>query len=600
LGRIRVLDDLLVNRIAAGEVVERPASVVKELVENALDAGASIVEVELEAGGRRRIRVRDDGCGMDRDDAVLALERHATSKVGRQDDLTAIATLGFRGEALPSIAAVSRFRLRTATADGNGTEVEAAAGRIVAVREVGLPRGTTVEVDRLFYNVPARRKFLRTDNTELAHSVRLVTRFALAYPDVRFRLTHGSRVLVEAPRAAEAGERLRQLLGGVSGKGLVPLGLERDGVRVHGWAGRPVDARPRRDAQHLFVNGRIVQDRVLTHAVTAAYGNTVPKGLHTAVVLFVELDRGEVDVNVHPQKTEVRFRHRAAVHDVARDAVRAALSREASVPELSDLRQGAWSIAEPRPTPATDVRRHLLARDRVAIEPSDPGPPRDAGSEGDRSRRDLGATESTGDLLGEGAGEGPVRPAVALGQIRDSYVIARDHDGLVLVDQHAAHERVLFERFLRSAEENRVSVQRLAFPVVVELAPHEMPVLEDEHEEMGRLGFVLEPFGENAVRIDAVPALFSGVDPETLFREMLGEAGRARSAAAASGPIRHRLITTAACKAAIKIRRPMTLSEMQALLDDLACVANPTTCPHGRPALFRLTLREIERTFRRA
>jgi len=595
VGKIRILDDVLINRIAAGEVVERPSSVLKELVENSLDAGATTIECRLEGGGKRAIRVADDGAGMDRDDALLALERHATSKLNRSDDLTAIRTLGFRGEALPSIASVSRFVLRTAMRDGDGTEVEVLGGRIVDVRDVGIPRGTVVEVDRLFHNVPARRKFLRTDNTELAHAVRLLTRFALVRPDVRFRLEHGGRVLIDAPRAADAGERIRHLLGGQGSAELLEVALERPGLRIHGWTGRPVDAVPRRDAQHTFVNGRIVQDRVLGHAVTAAYGNVVPKGHHAALVLFVEIDPEGVDVNVHPQKAEVRFRRPAEVHDAVRDAVHAAFSRGTAVPSLGDLRPGFGGAPTVRGA-ADPVRRHLVLRDRPqaaeargeSIAPAPVEPAR---------RPELPATA---DLFERPEVAGSGRTARALAQIRDSYIVAEDPDGLVLLDQHAAHERVLFERFLKDAETGQVETQRLAFPVVVELSAHEMPTFEDEREEFRRLGFLVEAFGERSVRLDGVPAVFAAVGPETLFRELLGEAGAARSATSASAPLRHRLVTTAACKAAIKIRRPMSLPEMQRLVEDLARVDNPSTCPHGRPALFRVTLGEIERAFRRA
>ncbi len=567
MGRIRVLDDHLVNRIAAGEVVERPASVVKELVENALDAGAGGVDVAIDAGGSRHIRVADDGAGMDRDDALLALERHATSKLATAGDLDAIRTLGFRGEALPSIAAVSRFALRTSPEDGQGTEVEVRGGRIVSVRDVAMSRGTVVEVDRLFFNVPARRKFLRSEATELAHVVRAVTRFALARPDVRFALEHGGRVLLDAARAEGLRGRLRGVLGGTVVEGMVPFRLERDGVVVHGFAGRPSSASSRRDGVHLVVNGRVVQDRVLTHAVGEAYGNTVPRGHLPAVVVFVELEPAAVDVNVHPRKTEVRFRNSAAIHDVVVAAVRSALAVPGVYPRLADLRPAPPFPSEPR----------------AAFEAA-PWP-----------RPLLEAAEPAGSVRSEA----PASGARAFAQLHDSYILARHDDGLVIVDQHAAHERILFERFLAQADRNEVEIQRLAFPIVIELGPGDRVRVEEEAGEFRRLGFLVEPFGENAVKIDGVPALASGADPEALFRELLGEAGRVRSAAAGAPSLRHRLVTTAACKAAIKIHRPLGLPAMQALLDDLGDLSSPSTCPHGRPVLFRLTIAEIERAFRR-
>lgn len=573
MATIRVLDDHLINRIAAGEVVERPASVLKELLENSLDAGATAIEVVLEAGGKRRIRVVDDGVGMSRDDALLALERHATSKLSRAEDLDAIATLGFRGEALPSIAAVSRFVLQSATEPGAGTEIEVRAGRIAGVRDVGAPRGTTIDVLRLFHNVPARRKFLRADNTELSHCVRLVTRIALARPDVRFRVEHGGRTVLDASRSTDVADRVREVLGRRTAEHMVPFRLERDGVVAHGLAGRPVDASPRRQGQHVFVNGRVVQDRVLRHALTEAYGNTVPRGHAPPIVLFVEVDPNEVDVNVHPQKAEVRFRHGPAVHDAVRDAVRRAFSERGAVPDLDDLRPVPWAAREVR-------------------EPAryDPPPPSSTPRMWDPP------SEPTARVVGDAPTADGAR---ALLQFRDSYIVAEDGDGLVVIDQHAAHERVLFERFLAAAENETVEIQRLVIPATMELARHERIVLDDEIDELRRLGFLVEPFGGDTIRIDGVPAVAGHVDPGALLRELLGEAARVRSARAGAEGLRHRWITTASCKAAITIHRPLRLPEMQRLLDDLAGVENPTTCPHGRPVQFRLTLDEIERAFRR-
>ncbi len=574
MGRIHVLDDLLINRIAAGEVVERPASVVKELIENSLDAGACSIEIAVEGGGRRSIRVVDDGEGMDRDDALLALERHATSKFSSASDLERIATLGFRGEALPSIAAVSRFILRSAPENGRGTEVEVHAGRIAAVRDVAAPRGTRVSVERLFANVPARRKFLRSEGTESAHVVRIVTRYALANPTIGFRLDSGARRLIAAPAVRELGDRIVQLWGKDHLERMLPFGTERGDVRVRGFAGRPVDALPRRDGQHLFVNGRVVQDRVLAHAVQEAYGNTMPRGRFPSVVLFLQVPASEVDVNVHPRKTEVRFRRSGEVHDAVRDAISAGLADAAAVPSLTDLRPSSAPRGEALPVQLRDPRPEEAFYG--------PGP---RAPEAAPRPAPLEASEVPG--------------AVPLGQYRDSYIVAQDEQGLLLVDQHAAHERVLFERYLEEAEDNRVEVQSLMFPPTVELAAHEALTLEQELAEFRRLGFVIEPFGGNAVRVAGVPALAARLDPGTLLRELLGEASRTRSAAAGVDTLRRKLVTTAACHAAIKVNHPLGRVAMQGLLDDLYRTVNPTTCPHGRPALFRLTLEEIERAFRR-
>lgn len=560
MGRIRVLNDHLVNRIAAGEVVERPASVVKELVENCLDAGASSIEVQVEDGGRRRIVVTDDGSGMDRDDALLALERHATSKLQTFEDLAAIATLGFRGEAIPSIAAVSRFLLKTAAIEGFGTEIEVTAGRIGTVRETSRPRGTTVEVGGIFFNVPARRKFLRAAPTEISHIVRTVSHYALAHPAVRFTLDHDGRRLVDAGKAADRGERIAQIHGLKLAEKLLPFDRERAGIRASGFAGRPVDAASRRDAQHVFVNGRVVQDRVLSHAIAAAYGDTLARGLYPAMLLFIELDPGRVDVNVHPQKTEVRFDRSSEVHDAVREAVASALSHGRAVPQYRDLRPGAsafersFAVAEPR-------AESFLEDDSAAVTPG--------------------------------------RRAVPLAQYRDSYIVAQDREGLLIVDQHVAHERVLFERYLDDAARGEVDVQRLLFPKTIELTADEAAVFEAEAGEFARLGFLMEPFGGGSVKLDGVPAFAKDVSPDRLIRGLLGEAAATRSVATGADDLRRKLVTSAACQAAIKVNYPLSHDGMQRLLDDLFLTENPTTCPHGRPIIFRMTLEEIERAFRR-
>jgi DNA mismatch repair protein MutL len=581
VGRIRVLDDHLVNRIAAGEVVERPAAVVKELVENSLDAGAGSIEVRVEDGGRKRIVVADDGEGMERDDALLALERHATSKLRSFEDLAAIATLGFRGEALPSIAAVSRFLLSTAARDGFGTEIEVRAGRIAGVREVERGRGTTTEVGGIFFNVPARRKFLRGAPTELAHIVRTVTHYALAHPTVRFVLEHEGRRLIDAAKAADRSERIAQVHGRELAAKLVPFDVESSGIRASGFAGRPVDALARRDVQHVFVNGRLVQDRVLAHAISGAYGNTLARGLYPAMLLFVDIDPSRVDVNVHPQKTEVRFDRSSEVHDAVRAAVASALSQEGAVPHLQDLRPWMGGPAKTSSVEASQTRYEAVAEFPArAYAPY------------------VGAAPPS--LLDEGsAAVDPGRRAVPLAQYKDSYIVAQDREGLLLVDQHVAHERVLFERYLGETERCEVHVQRLLFPKTIELSTEEAVVLAAEAGEFARLGFLLEPFGGNTVKLDGVPAFAKDVSPDRLLRELLGEAARTRSAATGADELRRRLVTSASCQAAIKVNYPLAHEGMQRLLDDLFRTENPTTCPHGRPIIFRLTLDEIERAFRR-
>lgn len=575
MGRIHLLSDPLINRIAAGEVVERPVSVVKELLDNSLDAGARSLRVRLLSGGKRLIQVSDDGQGMDRDDALLAIERHATSKVQRPADLDSITTLGFRGEALSSIAAVSRFVLETAPEDGSGTRVEVHGGRIRAADAWGGPRGTTVRVERLFFNVPARRKFLRTEGTELSQIVRAVTRCALAHPSRRVELLHGERELLRVDPAGDLAERIRQIYGEPFLRRLLPFDAEHGGCRVSGFAGRPTETLPRRDGQHLFVNRRPVQDRLLFHAVSEAYGNTMARGRFPALLLFIDLPAEGVDVNVHPRKDEVRFRDAARVHDRVREALRGALSAGDAVPGLGELRPGSRAPA---------------ARRTRTLELREPAPAVDPPS---------GEQADWVDGLHACDADSSLSQAVALAQYRESYIVAQDRDGLVLVDQHAAHERVLFERYLSDAEADRVEVQQLLFPEVIELGPDERILVEAEIDEFRRLGFVVEPFGGDALRLSGVPVYAADCDPAALFRELVGEAARTRSAAAGVAQLRRQLVTSAACQAAIKVHYSLTRETMQRLLADLSQTVNPTTCPHGRPALFRLTLEEIERAFQR-
>jgi DNA mismatch repair protein MutL len=415
---------------------------------------------------------------------------------------------------------------------------------------------------------------MRADGTETSHIVKIVTRYALARPDVRFSLEQAGRRLLDAPAAGDAGTRIRQVLGGETAERMIRFNSGEGPIRVHGFAGRPAHALARRDRQHLFVNGRAVTDRVLTHAVKEAYGNTVPRGRFPDVVLFLEMDGSILDVNVHPQKTEVRFQQSSLVHERVRTTLRSALSDQGMVPRLDQLRP---AVSDERRSPPPDSGSPFSVLEPAAYHRSEEQP--------------AGTTTPEATI--------PEVGARALAQYRDSYIVAQDREGLVIVDQHAAHERVIFEKFMSEAENQQVQVQRLLFPRVMELSPSEFITLEGEQEEFRRLGFLIEPFGGSTVRVDGLPAHAAEADPEDLVHELLGDAAEVRSSATGAEDLRYRLVTTAACKAAIKINHPLDRNGMQALLDDLYQVENPTTCPHGRPALFRLTLQEIERAFRR-
>jgi DNA mismatch repair protein MutL len=586
MGVIRILDETVANQIAAGEVVERPASVVKELVENALDAGATRIEVAIESGGADRLRVSDDGCGMERDDAGLALERHATSKIGGAADLKSIASFGFRGEALPAIASVSRLTLTTATGDGRGTRVVIHGGRRRDESPAPHPRGTTVEVEGLFYNAPARRKFLRAPGTETAHVADMLARLAAAHPAVAFRLQSGGRTLASWPEVASFRERVAQIVGAADAACLVPVDRREGSLRLVGLASSPALGRSTSRDEHLFVNGRPIRDRRLLHAVQAAYAAFLTRGRFPIVYLFLEVPLEEVDVNVHPAKLEVRFRHPGAVHDLVRDSLRAALEGSGASGRVTwgSLRAPAGAAPAPAIGGATGVGESTAGYGDIA-----PAGARDQG----RSVHDR--------QQAEGAVDAPPLDAVAvapLAQFRDTYILASSPDGLVIVDQHAAHERILYDRLVGQERSRGVERQRLLFPITIELRPSEQQALDAAHDSLEALGFGIAPFGAGAVIVDEVPALLGGAEPGRLVRELLAEILEWDRAEGVD-QLRHRLLASAACHAAVTANERLGEGRMRQILDDLLRPGRPLTCPHGRPAILRLSVEQLEKEFRR-
>ena len=557
MGRIRVLSDHVANQIAAGEVVERPASVVKELVENALDAGATRIRVEVEAGGRTLVRVADNGCGMVRDDALLAFERHATSKIRSSDDLLSIATLGFRGEALPSIASVARVELLTRSEeDSAGTRMEIAGGKILAVEDAGVPVGTTITIKDLFFQTPARKKFLKSEQTELQHVAQLVTHYALLHWDKHIELHSASHALLNAPPVQDAAERVFQIFGRDTLDQLIPLAaeldLERSGIpepppwkrgedyqppepgllRVRGFVSKPELQKLNRNSIYCFVNGRQVRDRLLQHALTESYRNIIPPTSFPVVLLFFDLPPGEVDVNVHPSKTEVRFRQQAVVHDFVRDSVRAALMRarpaasflgalthnpQASsslTPRLTPLNGGSEPL-ESEPARGSDAAPFVL--EEIALPPRAAALPFQAEADeifaaaANASATETRAGHSCGYLPeseGQPEGETTLRALhtlKAVGQLRESFILAVNAEGLWIIDQHVAHERVLFEKLLRERDTERIERQRLLMPLLVELLPEQMLAFAELAGELERNGFEVEPFGARTLAVKAAP-----------------------------------------------------------------------------------------------
>jgi DNA mismatch repair protein MutL len=572
------LPDDLVNKIAAGEVVERPASVVKELVENALDAGARSVHVEIEEGGVRLVRVRDDGHGMSRADAEMALERHATSKLQSFEDLQSIATHGFRGEALPSIAAVSELVLRTrAEGDPGGTEVAVAHGRRQHLRDAGHPRGTTVEVRDLFGAVPARRKFLRAASTEAAHVAEALTALALARPGTGFSLKSGGRILVETPPVDGLAARLYQIFGAPLLEDVVPVERGTEGATVRGFVSRPDRPRPPRPNLRLFVNGRAVRDRALSKAVLEAYRATGGGDRGFEAFVFVEVPPHMVDVNVHPAKTEVKFADPRTVFAAVERAVRAALS------------EGAREA--PRVTTGDAVASSAERAVAAFLE----------GGRSPSARPLWGAPGGASLVADAGPAAAPLEAPspVVLGQHRLVYIVASDGDELLLVDQHTAHERVRFESLLERAGRHAVESQGLLEPLVLDLAPALLPVLDAHVGALRELGYDVEPFGGGATRVRAVPAILGTRGPGPALERLLRELKEREAPDWTVAGTRDRVAATLACHSAVRAGQALNLDQMTAIVRDVFRTAHPTLCPHGRPTMVRIPRDELSRWFGR-
>ena len=599
--RIQVLPSDLVNQIAAGEVVERPASVVKELVENAIDAGAQTIDVVLENGGRKVIEIRDDGCGMTEEDALLAIERHATSKIRDFDDLTRVRTLGFRGEALPSIASVSRFTL-TSAADGSGAATEISFDPLTATRSVrpaARDRGTTISVRELFENVPARRKFLRSADAEFRAVVTIVTSYALPLPHRSFRLEHNGRVVLDLPRAATDRERVLQILGAETQNHLQPLEGEIGAVRATGFVTRGLRFGSRRN-QFFFVNGRLVKDRVLMHAASRAAEQFDFDG-HPAIVLFLDIPPELVDVNVHPAKTEVRFRDSSQIHVVVEQAIKRALGGaeegKALLPHPSPFAPS--SIAEPSASsPGSELfppQRYEsgprwtpeftpLFQKQALVQPP----------VGETSASASAAVVAEPPPMGEQLGDLKGR---VIGQYRLSYILLDTPGGLRLVDQHAAHERVLYDRYLERVEARHPVSQRLLAPILYEAGAAESAILESHAEELQAVGFDIERFSGNAFAIAAVPPELVRHDCEAFLRKLIDASLEEKTSHV--GRVRERISASLACQAAIKVHRPLSGDEMARLVAELLQSSNPFACPHGRPVIVDIKHLDIERHFHR-
>ncbi len=611
--KIHILSEALCNKIAAGEVVERPSSVVKELVENSIDSGAAAILVELEAGGKRLIRVSDNGCGMNRQDAFLAFERHATSKISTEDDLFALRTLGFRGEALASIASVSRLRLETCDNDrGLGQRIYAEGGRIKSAEELGLPQGTAVEVRNLFFNLPARKKFLRKEQTELGHAADVVTKQALAHPGISFRLLHNGRALIDLRREKGLRERVAALLGRSLLNDMLQLDDESENdLSLSGLISAPQLNRSAATHIYTFINGRYIRDRVVQHAVMEGYRHLLMKGRYPVAVLFLRIDPADVDVNVHPTKHEVRFREQALVHDFIAQNIRKKLQPASWVapspsPGLTD--GGPAPEALPRRTdssPAGDERMpspgfrpqptDLGSGEQSASAPAYPLPQATSDRFADRLREPSAEVQY---VLPGSRTEGFFSRLRILGQYHQSYVLCQDGDDLILIDQHAAHERVGFEKLRAFYRSGKIPSQALLFPEVLELDFNSASALADNLAELGTLGFEVEPFGGKDFVLKAVPQLLveqsvaALVIDVALELERIGKAGQLRDSI-------DEVLILMACHSVIRANQALTPAEIKALFAAMDEIDFKANCPHGRPVMQRLTLAAVERLFRR-
>ncbi|MBU6179553.1 MAG: DNA mismatch repair endonuclease MutL [Verrucomicrobia bacterium] len=625
MGKIRLLPEALACQVAAGEVVERPASVVKELVENSLDAGASNIEVRVQRGGIALIRVTDDGCGMNRDDALMCLERNATSKIRTKEDLAAITTLGFRGEAIPSIASVSKFRLATREAGAlTGTEVIITGGKLERVNDCGEPPGTQIEVRSLFFNLPARRKFLRTEATEFAHLEQVLKTQAIAHEAVRFSLVHDERLAFQLPATTSLRERIGGLVGNDLASRLLEIEpLEQKGVKVRGYIGPPGMGRGDRRQQLTFLNGRPVEAAIVSRALREGYHTALMKGQYPVTFLFLETDPSAVDVNVHPAKREVRFHDGYAVQDAIAAAVSrtlrermtrpvsgvgltgSATSRPGTVEVQEELIEPAAVHGTPRLDPRPAVLFTSLERQRHEQRVAEEGP---VGEPTRSVPAPVGGAAEAAE-----AAEIPVAPSVpeapaaekpkssdyrVIGVLGKLYVLLEAKEGLVLMDQHAAHERVLFEELRRRMESEGAPSQRLLAPLMVDLTPRDFDLVSRHLDTLERLGFSAEPFGGNTLKLDALPSFLKRDDPADFLHEVIREI-RVASDRMSSLRLGEDLIATTVCRAAVKANDTLKEPELRRLLDDLLACDMPYCCPHGRPTLIQIGYTELERKFGR-
>jgi len=645
MNKIKVLPDNLANQIAAGEVVERPASVIKELVENAIDAGGMRVQIDIELGGRRLMRISDDGEGMTRDDAILAFERHATSKIRTLEDLAAIATLGFRGEALASIASVAKVELVTKTADDEiATRVNVEGGKLVDVKDAARDTGTTITVSDLFFNTPARRKFMRSEATENYHLTSIATHYALAHPEIAFTMTNNGREVLRVSPANNLRERAFQIFGGGLLESLLPVEGGREYVaRVSGFVSAPRERRTTRDGQYFFVNNRFVRDKTIAGGLLEGYRSVLPHGVYPVAFLFLELPLEEIDVNVHPAKTEIRFRRGEAVKDVIAEAIRNALAKAGITgdarpqfdryePETRPSEPARVEEPQPEqaniafePTATTSEPERFEERSFSATALSETAPSfsfeREPAAPIENTPQEIPFSFET--LASEPPSDGiagyvelpPVNSAdkltksieveqissakiQPLGQLHESFIIAVDDEGLLLIDQHVAHERILFDKYRKSETDRPIESQNLLLPETIDLSPAQSEAFQLIENDLETLGFGVMKLSGRTIAIKSIPTDLPASEARNLLAEILDTIENEKKGSPKS-TLRDDIAASLACKAAVKINMKLTPEKMHWLIDRLLVTSSPTTCPHGRPVILRLSMKDIERGFHR-
>ena len=588
---VHVLDDNTINKIAAGEVVERPASVIKELVENAIDAKADRIEVEIMAGGTSFMRVSDNGIGMSREDAEKAILRHATSKIVQVDDLQAIATLGFRGEALPSIASVSRFNLQTRQAGAElGTEIKITGGKTTEIGMAGCNLGTTIRVEDLFFNTPARKKFLKTNNTESGRINEFIIKLAISHPEIAFKLINNNKSSLATPGRGDLKETLQSLYGASVGQSLLPLEFEDEDIKLWGFVSKPSAIRSSRSWQTFIVNGRIIASRAIAKAIDNAYHALIPKSGYPLIALNIEVPQHTIDVNVHPQKTEMKFEDESRIFKAVYKAVLDAVRPKGQVGQLGQLAAQADHVQQH----VEKGLQELNFGQSVMNFPLREEKPAMTWQEGTIALAQDKSVKSVQSVVDEEE-KLPTAGMIPIGQVDDTYIIAQDGDSLYIVDQHAAHERVLFDRF--SAQAEHIPSQQLLVHLILDFSTHESQIIEENLELLAGLGFGLEPSGPNQFRLMEVPADVPSSQAEEFIREVLASMEELHRPTAAE--LRQAVLATTACKAAIKAGFKLNYRQMEILLQELNDTAMPYTCPHGRPTIIKFSSDELAKMFKR-